>query len=99
MEWRAAWPKLIEEVPLILEAADALVCGPADDNESLIPPIANLDEGIAFNGVGDDGHETFYLSREARHHFVKTLRKPYDTAVACILLRAHLLSPNNFQLK
>ncbi|KAH8587896.1 hypothetical protein B0O99DRAFT_526071, partial [Bisporella sp. PMI_857] len=53
---------------------------------------------IAFNGIADDGGETFYLSRKARHNFVKTLQNPYDTAIACVLLRAYLLSPNNFEL-
>lgn len=97
-EWQAAWPKLIEEVPLIIEAADAHICGPTENGEDLAPPIANVDDGIAFNGVADDSHETFHLSREAQYYFVKTLQKPYDTAVACVLLRAHLLCPNNFKL-
>ncbi|KAF2193520.1 HET-domain-containing protein [Zopfia rhizophila CBS 207.26] len=92
------WPKLIEDVPLILEAADVVISGPRDNDQDLVPPTANVDEGICFNGVADDAHETFYLSRRVRHHFVKTLRKPYDTAVACVLLRAYLLAPNKFEL-
>jgi hypothetical protein len=93
------WPKLIEDVPLILEATDTLISGPSDNDEDFVLPIVNVDEGICFNGVADDGHETFCLRRQFRHHFVKTLKKPYDTAVACILLRAYLLAPNNFQLR
>jgi hypothetical protein len=98
-EWQAAWPKLIRDVPLILEAADVLISGPCDEDEDFVPPIVHVDEGICFNGVADDGHETFCLSQQVRHHFVKTLGKPYDVAVACVLLRAHLLAPNHFELQ
>lgn len=46
---------------------------------------------IRFNGVGDNGHETFYLSPEMRDfEFCKTACKPYDTAVVAVLcLLAH----------
>ena len=93
--------KLIEEVPLILEAADVLVCGPSDNGEDLVPPTANIEEGIYINGVASDGHEPFRLSYHQRpqRNFVKTLMKPYDTAISCILLRAYLLAPNNFVLE
>lgn len=96
-EWQAAWPKLIQDVPVILEAADVLVCCPADEGE-ILPPIANLDEGIYFNGVADDAHEPLCLNEQDCDTFVKTMRKPYDLAVACVLLRASLLAPKQFQL-
>lgn len=52
------------------------------------------DEVIQFNGVGDDGHETFYINpvpevpswRDTAFDFCKTARKPYDVPVAMILL-------------
>lgn len=41
---------------------------------------------IRFNGDDDDGHETFYLSREATSfEFCKTARKPYDYVVGDLL--------------
>ena len=41
---------------------------------------------IRFNGVGEDGHETFYLSPdESGWGFCKTARKPYDIVVVAIL--------------
>lgn len=41
---------------------------------------------IRFNGVGDEGHETFFLTREKTDFdFCKTERKPYDAVVAEIL--------------
>src|SRR5687768_3329224 len=41
---------------------------------------------IRFNGVGDEGHETFLLTREkTEFDFCKTAQKPYDVVVAEIL--------------
>lgn len=41
---------------------------------------------IQFNGADDDGHETFYLTREpTSFEFCKTARKPYDTVVGRLL--------------
>lgn len=48
-------------------------------------------ELIRFNGVGEKGHETFYLTPEAQgFNFCKTAHKPYDTAVVAILCLLHL---------
>lgn len=45
---------------------------------------------IRFNGVGDEGHETFVVTPSARDfEFCKTARKPYDTAVVAILCLLH----------
>lgn len=53
------------------------------DNASV--PIANKNE-IRFNGVDDDGHETFCLARSGEgFSFCKTARKPYDVAVVAVL--------------
>lgn len=51
------------------------------------PPLTN-DTTVRFNGVGEEGHETFLISTGDRDfQFCKTARKPYDTAVtACLLL-------------
>jgi hypothetical protein len=46
------------------------------------------DDIIRFNGVGDDGHETFCLTKEASgFEFCKTAGKPYDI-LACAILAA-----------
>jgi hypothetical protein len=46
-------------------------------------------ERIRFNGVGEEGHETFYLTPEATGshtiEFCKTAEKPYDSLVTAIL--------------
>ncbi|KAH8891767.1 hypothetical protein GQ53DRAFT_590363, partial [Thozetella sp. PMI_491] len=98
--WRAAWPKLIQDAYLILEASDVLVCGVegVDEDGELLPPVVDINKGIRFNGVADDAHETFVLWQEIRDAFVKTLEKPYDLPVACLLLRAHLLAPSHFEV-
>ncbi|EXJ75623.1 uncharacterized protein A1O5_00130 [Cladophialophora psammophila CBS 110553] len=96
-EWQAAWPRLIKDVPLIIEAADVLIRGPYVE-DGFSSPIANVEDGICFNGVSDDAHEDFCLSEQVCHRFVKTFEKPYDVAVACVLLRAYLLAPTQFDL-
>lgn len=59
------------------------------------PPQVN-DEEIRFNGVNDDGHETFTFFKKKPKalrtvkneyfYFCKTARKPYDLAVCLVLL-------------
>jgi len=57
---------------------------------------------IAFNGVGDDSHETFFLTKEAtvedwrtaHFAFCKTARKPYDIGVVSILAWAKRVAPD-----
>lgn len=44
------------------------------------------DEIISLNGVEEEGHETFYVSRHRDGGFCKTARKPYDEVVVAILL-------------
>lgn len=57
------------------------------------PPEIN-DELVAFNGRGDDGHETFYFERiNNEFQFCKTASKPYDTAVVASLILAHYCNP------
>lgn len=42
---------------------------------------------IHFNGIGEDSHEDFYVTREAiDFEFCKTARKPYDLPVCMCLL-------------
>ncbi|KAM0263417.1 hypothetical protein ACHAQJ_001273 [Trichoderma viride] len=90
---------LTKEVPMIVEAADVLVTGPLNDSSQSTPPVADPTHGIWFNGLGEDGHEPLCLSRKDHQRcFVKTARKPYDLAVACVLLRAYLLAPSVVEL-
>lgn len=90
-EWQQAWPQLLDDTRLILEASDILLSGPTEDAASITPPIVDEEEGIFFNGVADDSHEAFTLPGDG---FVKTLRKPYNIVVGCVLLRAFQLAPS-----
>jgi len=55
------------------------------------PPVCDVDSGlIRFNGIGDDGHETFYFLYGGKWAFCKTAYKPYDIYVtACLLVLNH----------
>ena len=57
------------------------------------PPIIDND-GIRFNGVDNEGHETFLLDRRpASFVFCKTARKPYDQVVLAVLMAAASVNP------
>ena len=60
------------------------------------------DEVILFNGIGDDGHETFAITRTCDHpgdwRFCKTARKPYDDPVVEILNVARAYAPEAITL-
>lgn len=46
------------------------------------------DSLVAFNGVGENGHETFCMRPGEEFDFCKTQCKPYDVAVVAILALA-----------
>jgi len=95
-EWKAIWPQLIEDVHRIISRCGIYVTGPGEshDGEEIPPPIVDINEGIYLNGVGDEGHEPFVIGRKGHPGFTKTVRKPYDVVVTCILLRAYMLAPS-----
>tara|TARA_R110000824_G_C14680792_1_gene620240 strand:- start:29 stop:475 length:447 start_codon:yes stop_codon:yes gene_type:complete len=45
-------------------------------------------DSILCNGIGNDGHETFYLTRKMRNdfEFCKTAQKPYDKYIVAMLI-------------
>ncbi|MHB8319958.1 MAG: hypothetical protein ACYDEP_12145 [Acidimicrobiales bacterium] len=52
---------------------------------------------IAFNGAGDERHESFALNHSPEKDafdFCKTERKPYDGVVKAVLARAHFIAPD-----
>jgi hypothetical protein len=51
-------------------------------------------EMIRFNGVGDDGHETFIVTPTQSGEFCKTARKPYDEVVVAMLTMLEDVNPN-----
>lgn len=52
-----------------------------------------------FNGVEDEGHETFFVHRDwPAFNFCKTAHKPYDTCVTASLLLLNLMSRGKITL-
>lgn len=76
-----------------------LVSGPGDETDEVTSPLIDVDKGIHLNGVADDSHEAFEVGPELHGAFCKTLQKPYDLVVACILLRMHMLAPRIVRVK
>ena len=88
------WNKLAEAVEKLL--ADATILQYEYDMAK--PVVCNKKE-IRFNGIGDDGHETFLLKRNNKvadyltdksmaFAFCKTACKPYDVYVTAVLTLA-----------
>mgnify|MGYP003971381979 CR=1 FL=1 len=80
---KADWRKAIEEVDKVLRRHHGVLQFEYDNDAK---PEAN-DSSIRFNGIDEDGHETFWVSPEATgFSFCKTARKPYDLAVCEVLI-------------
>jgi hypothetical protein len=82
---------------------------PLSRGESFPVPPEITDDVICFNGVGDDGHETFVVYRtktdpwtgepsekEEVFQFCKTAYKPYDLPVTAILAYLDSTFPDAF---
>jgi len=90
------WEKVIGVIKSIAKKHEDVIQREYDDNSK---PIIDDDE-IMFNGIDEDGHETFHIGRESRSsfNFCKTARKPYDIAVCESLLVLNALCPE-FSIK
>ncbi|HEY2670149.1 MAG TPA: hypothetical protein VGJ07_07195 [Rugosimonospora sp.] len=102
--YTAAWPGIVADARRIItavRAAGIVIAGP----DGYHRPTCDLVEGIAFNGdaTSDLDYETFWLqppgwAPRCARGFCKTERRPYDLAVAAVLLRCHLLLPDLFAI-
>ena len=64
------------------------------ESDSSLPPLVSREE-IQFNGIGQDGHETMYVTRVGgRFNFCKTAYKPYDTVVVALLCLMEHCAPD-----
>lgn len=79
------WNNFTKDVKILLKDNDLIQ---REYNESK-PPEINKDH-ILFNGIGGNGHETFYLPRKNEGNYCKTANKPYDVCVTATLLLAHM---------
>ncbi|WP_328469102.1 hypothetical protein OHA21_00890 [Actinoplanes sp. NBC_00393] len=105
-EYRTAWPQLVGDTVRIIDAVrrhGIVIAGPRGLGRPVLDPACD----IAFNGdaTSDLDNDTFVLPAPPdsnttvwEANFCKTSRKPYDAAVAAVLLRARLLMPEVFLL-
>lgn len=89
--WTLARPITADEVAAvgndirdIILASELPIVYEYDETDKAPVLDANL---IHYNGVGDDGHETFYIAAgDTGFSFCKTAAKPYDVVVVASLL-------------
>lgn len=76
-----------DDVRTLINSGDSRIPALAyESDEPNTPPQIDT-ELIRFNGIDDDGHETFYLPVTADgFNFCKTAEKPYDIVVCATLL-------------
>jgi hypothetical protein len=82
----AAYAAALKDIAKIVKNQAKMLSGPFGE-EGTLPKTTS---GIAFNGVGDDSHETFSLPKTAKQldrDFCKTNRKPYTAVVMAALAR------------
>ncbi|MEV4199385.1 hypothetical protein [Micromonospora globbae] len=104
-DYATAWPTLIDDTRRIIGAVRAtgvVIAGPDGYRRPVLDPAA----GIEFNGdaTTDLDYEAFVLQPPSlrpgyTRAFCKTGRRPYDLAVAAVLLRARLLLPDVFLIR
>lgn len=80
---KAEWKKAIDLCKKIIKACNVPVQFEYDVKKT--PELS--EDLIRFNGVEDDGHETFYVQPiVSDFNFCKTARKPYDLVVCACLI-------------
>jgi hypothetical protein len=90
------WHDIVRDVAKIIEATNIPLALEYDEPEKK-PEISPW--CIQFNGVGDDGHETFLIKPDLEEFsFCKTARKPYDTVVVAVLAYLGSVWPQYFDI-
>lgn len=92
------WTEVCARARSVLQFTDIPVQWECDVEE----PSEVSNEVIRFNGVGDDGYETFMISprkigntiMEGLGSFCKTARKPYDEVVVAMLVMMSEVKPD-----
>lgn len=88
--------KAVKEIKKLL-AAQELKNIPLCGADNAVPILE--DDEVFLNGVGDEGHEDFYINvNKHERSFCKTARKPYDLAVMlCLIAFANNLKDFTFR--
>ena len=92
-----AWETIMRDVATILNHVEKVDGVPLRDGCSIPDTQPEINENhIAFNGAGNDAHETFRLNRKASgFNFCKTARKPYDLAATAVLAYVQSVYPDH----
>ena len=108
-DYLAVWPAIVEDTRRIIDAVRGHGIVIAGYDGWRRPTLDSDGHGIAFNGDAstDLDADTFRLTPpmpvmaplQRPVNFCKTNRKPYDLAVAAVLLRCHLLLPGVFLIR
>ena len=92
------WDAIMVEVSKLFETKEAYKLLRYESDKAT-PPRLDAEE-IRFNGRGENGHETFYFTRDpSGFEFCKTARKPYDLFVTAVLTIAHHFAPDCFSVR
>lgn len=84
------WQRIKKAARLITNRSLVIVQYEDDDKR---PPQID-DKMIRFNGVGDEGHETFLIKHTKNEwSFCKTARKDYDEIVVAVLIAISIICP------
>ena len=80
------WDNLTKDVKeLFVDSKDTIQL---NDDDSDFPKVNG--DIIFFNGIANDGGETFVFTRKRQNTFCKTFQRPYDKYVVAVLLLAKL---------
>lgn len=84
---KAGWNNLCDDVKIVLSHLPEKVKVKWESDSEKEAAVTS--KHIRFNGIGEEGHETFFLESTPRDfEFCKTNRKPYDLAVSAVLILA-----------
>lgn len=91
-DYGIGWPQLVKDAERIFGAAKehgTELTGRTHEAFATKRPVADVSEGIYFNGADD--HDDFIFEKITRgFNCCKTARKEYDWAVCLVLLRAQV---------
>jgi hypothetical protein len=92
---KAAWKQIIAHTQIVIRHCRENGIPLAYESDEPNVDVVLSGNFIRFNGVGNNGHETFVFTREkCSFQFCKTAHKPYDIAVCLVLLICHQFSSN-----
>jgi len=85
------WSNIMAASEYLIANSDVPVLNDLNGDGDFVIPMISTTE-IRFNGIGDDSHETFLITKDKLpdYNFCKTAYKPYDViVVAALLIASH----------